>query len=65
MNDIDHALLAHVANRLAKARAKLDAEMDQAREVSLDALGSGATEAEVARIVGVNRMTVRRWLGKL
>lgn len=64
MNDIDHARLTHVAKRLAAARTKLDAEMDKAREVALDALGSGATEAEVARIVGVDRMTVRKWLGK-
>jgi hypothetical protein len=64
MNDIDRARLTHAANRLAKARVKLDTELDEARRIALDALGSGAAEAEVARILGVDRMTVRKWLGK-
>lgn len=26
--------------------------------------GEGVPETEIARVLGVNRMTVRRWLGK-
>lgn len=64
MNDIDRARLTHAGNRLARARGNVDALMDNAREIALDAISSGATEAEVARILGVDRMTVRKWLGK-
>lgn len=64
MNDIDRARLTSIGTRLARARSKVDAEMENAREVALDALGSGATEVEVARVLGVDRMTVRKWAGK-
>jgi DNA-binding CsgD family transcriptional regulator len=64
VNDIDRARLTHAGKRLARARAKLDAEMESAREIALDSLGSGATEVEVAKELGVDRMTVRKWAGK-
>lgn len=64
VNDIDRARLTHAANRLAKARSKVDELMENAREIALDALSSGATESEVARLLGVDRMTVRKWAGK-
>jgi DNA-binding transcriptional regulator YiaG len=64
MNDIDHARLTHAGNRIRKARTKLSEEMAEAKRIALDALKSGATEAEVARLLGVDRMTIRKWEGK-
>jgi DNA-binding CsgD family transcriptional regulator len=64
VNDIDHARLVHAGNRLEKARSNLASLMEVARTIALDAIGSGATEAEVARLLGVDRMTVRKWQGK-
>lgn len=64
MNDIDRARLVHMGNRLSKARTKVDELMENAREIALDVLASGGTEAEVARLLGVDRMTVRKWAGK-
>jgi transposase len=39
--------------------------MDEARTAALVAINDGMTEVDVAKQLGVNRMTVRRWLGKL
>jgi transposase len=39
--------------------------MDKARTAALDAHADGIPETEIAKVLGVNRMTVRRWLGKL
>jgi DNA-binding CsgD family transcriptional regulator len=64
MNDIDQARLTHAGNRLGKARLKLAELMAEAQRIALDAIGSGATESEVARLLGVDRMTVRKWQGK-
>lgn len=64
MNDIDRARLTHCGKRIAKARAALDAFMENGKEIALDALKDGGTEVEVARLLGVDRMTVRKWAGK-
>lgn len=57
--------LIKAANELQTARFKLDAAMIRARKAATVALSEGVSEAEIARALGVNRMTVRRWLGKL
>lgn len=51
--------------RLQKARENLDGAMDEARRAALTLIDQGVTEVDVAKTLGVNRMTVRRWLGKL
>lgn len=53
-----------VAERLSKARVALADEMITAREVAIEAIADGATEAGIARTLGVDRMTIRKWLGK-
>lgn len=60
MNDVDRARLTHAGKGLARARARVDTEMEAARVIALDAPGSGATEVEVGRLLGVDRMTVRK-----
>lgn len=53
-----------VAERLTKARIDLANEMVTAREVAIEAIADGATEAGIARSLGLDRMTIRKWLGK-
>jgi transposase-like protein len=38
--------------------------MERARMAALEGLASGITEVKVARTLGVDRMTVRKWRGK-
>jgi transposase len=53
------------AKDLAKARRVLTVAMKQAESTAIAAARGGTSESEIARTLGVNRMTVRRWLGKL
>jgi transposase len=52
------------ARRLKKARQAEEAAMEAARVAALAAIQHGMTEVDVAKQLGVNRMTVRRWQGK-
>lgn len=49
---------------LRSARRKATEAYEAARKVALAALDAGETEAAVARKLGVDRMTVRKWGGK-
>lgn len=60
MTDLDRA-----GRKLRSARKGLKDAMTEAEAVGLAALEGGATEVEVARTLGVDRMTVRKWRGKL
>ncbi len=61
----DWALIADEAGKaLADARDRLDLAMRAAEIVTRCAIEDGISEVEVARRVGVDRMTVRKWLGK-
>lgn len=57
--------LANAAKALRQARTRLAAAMDTAEQAAVQADKDGTPEAQIARELGVNRMTVRRWLGKL
>lgn len=57
--------ISSAAARLSRARKQLDAAMEQAETAAISAAADGMPETEIARTLGVNRMTVRRWLGKL
>jgi transposase len=50
---------------LRKARRVLAFEMESAERAAVAAYEDGFPETEIAKTLGVNRMTVRRWLGKL
>jgi hypothetical protein len=54
---------------LARARAEAAAVLAERtaalRDAVLQALASGESEASAARRAGVDRMTVRKWAGKL
>lgn len=57
--------VTRAARKLQAARQRLDVAMAEAAQAAQYAHASGATEVDIAREIGVNRMTVRRWLGKL
>lgn len=50
-----------------KLRSARKAEQDaykEAQQVAVQAIANGTSEAVAARELGVNRMTIRKWLGK-
>jgi DNA-binding transcriptional regulator LsrR (DeoR family) len=57
--------LDKAATALFAARRRLDHAMCEAERAALVAINDGMTEVDVAKQLGVNRMTVRRWQGKL
>jgi transposase len=59
------AELRQAARNLRAARSRLAAAMEAAQAAAITAHGNGTPETEIATTLGVNRMTVRRWLGKL
>jgi hypothetical protein len=62
----DWKLIADEAGKaLADARQRLDLAMKAAELVARCAIDDGLSEVELARRVGVDRMTVRKWQGKL
>lgn len=57
--------LTDAARKLQSARKRLAEAMTLAEQAAVEASNAGAPETEIARTLGVNRLTVRRWLGKL
>jgi hypothetical protein len=49
----------------AKGRLQPDGAMSAAKDAAVAAHGDGLTEVDLAQILSVNRMTIRKWLGKL
>jgi transposase len=62
MDEREHLLRA--ARALAAVRELQEQATEQARAAVRAAVAAGVSEVEAARLVGVDRMTVRRWLGK-
>lgn len=56
--------LERAGAKLRRARASLSTALEKAEAVGLAALADGKPEAAVARALGVDRMTVRKWAGK-
>lgn len=57
-------MLHEVAYALRSARKAQAHAMEAARRAALKAIEEGWSEAGVARTLDVNRMTVRKWVGK-
>ena len=57
--------MTKAARELRAARSRLDTAMTSARTAAIAEHAAGIPETEIAKALGVNRMTVRRWLGKL
>jgi len=56
--------LEQAGRRIAEARANEAAALDEARTLAKEAFDGGASEREVATLLGVDRNTVRAWRGK-
>lgn len=56
--------LKKAARDLTNARARLSQAMEFAAQVAVAAHADGMTEVDLAQHLGVNRMTIRKWLGK-
>jgi predicted transcriptional regulator len=56
--------LAQAGRELRSARKAEQNAYEAARLAAVAAWEAGATEVEIARTLGVNRMTVRKWRGK-
>lgn len=63
MDDLDYQLKT-AGDDLARAKAAMQTARDRARQVAHAALDAGHAEAAVARLLGVDRMTIRAWTGK-
>lgn len=57
--------LKKVARDITNARQALARAMASAEAATVKAHAEGATEVDIAQHIGVNRMTIRKWLGKL
>ncbi|AGB26871.1 hypothetical protein Mycsm_06756 (plasmid) [Mycobacterium sp. JS623] len=62
---MDMSALKKASSDVAKARRQLDLAMTAAKDAAIAAHRDGVTEVDLAQILGVNRMTIRKWLGKL
>lgn len=56
--------LTIAARELRAARQRLETAMLAAGDAAHSAYKHGVPETEIAKALGVNRLTVRRWLGK-
>jgi transposase len=55
---------SEAARQLAETRDKLAAVIERAKTAARELHGAGVSESEIARRLGVDRMTIRSWLGK-
>jgi hypothetical protein len=59
-----HTEVARAARNLAAARSRLEVAMADAEHAAIAAYDAGDPETVIAANLGVNRLTVRKWLGK-
>lgn len=57
-------VLTRVALRLKLARSETAAATSEAKKLAAEALDAGMTEVYVSRTIGVDRTTIRKWVGK-
>jgi hypothetical protein len=56
--------LEEIGHHLKLARARLETQLKTAKAAAQAATEGGVPEAVVARELGVDRMTIRKWTGK-
>jgi hypothetical protein len=56
--------LSAAGRRIAEARAAERAAIDEALAIAAREIGAGASERQVAAELGIDRNTLRSWLGK-
>jgi hypothetical protein len=62
-NALDAALADAAAELAATTRARAKA-VTACKRAAVKAHAAGMTEVELAVVMGVNRLTIRRWIGK-
>ena len=55
-------MLAVAAIKYRRAQDDLDASRDLLAQAVRDAIADGMSQSEAARIVGVDRLTIRKWI---
>jgi DNA invertase Pin-like site-specific DNA recombinase len=58
------AILTKARKRLARARANESAAKAEAARLAVEAIAAGVSERATAELLGINRMSLRVWLGK-
>jgi len=56
--------LRWTGSRLAEQREASELTWAKAREVATEAADAGLSQHRIAELLGVDRMTVRKWVGK-
>lgn len=56
--------LTRAGRNLRSARSRLAEAYGDAQAAALTAAADGLSEVRIARVLGVNRLTIRKWLGK-
>lgn len=56
--------LRRIGTRLFNSRNTLDDNYTQARAAASEAVEAGISHRRIAELLGVDRMTVRKWVGK-
>lgn len=62
-DDLD-ARMASAGREYVEARGSSDAARETVHQLALEADAAGYSERRIAARLGVDRMTVRKWLGK-
>lgn len=58
------AELTRAGKALSRARSNLAVATYDAKTVAVDAAAEGFSEVRISQLLGVDRLTVRAWLGK-
>lgn len=61
--DVDH-MMNYARKALHDAEGRMERAKGCAQDAAKEAVRQGRSESEIARTMRVNRLTVRRWLGK-
>lgn len=56
--------LVAVGRTLATSRHREDTAKRHAAELAARAIAAGISERDAAKLLGINRMSLRKWLGK-
>ena len=56
--------LRRAGQALRKARANLGVATYEAKVAANDAAANGTSEVTIARLLGIDRLTARKWIGK-
>lgn len=61
---MDDEVLRRLGQQRQRAKDRLAALTEEAKKATRSAVDDGHTESELARLLRVDRMTIRDWLGK-